>query len=41
MLKIDLGRQHLWLYVDGALIMDTNIISGNVSKNYTTPLWSI
>ena len=35
--EIDLGRQHLWLYGDGALIMDTNIISGNVSKNYTTP----
>ncbi|MDY4077247.1 MAG: peptidoglycan binding domain-containing protein [Clostridium sp.] len=35
--EIDLGRQHLWLYIDGALIMDTNVISGNVSKNYTTP----
>ncbi|MGM9977784.1 MAG: peptidoglycan binding domain-containing protein [Clostridium sp.] len=35
--EIDLGRQHLWLYIDGSLIMDTNVISGNVSKNYTTP----
>ena len=35
--EIDLGRQHLWLYIDGTLIMDTNVISGNVSKNYTTP----
>ena len=36
-MEIDLGRQHLWLYIDGTLIMDTNVISGNVSKNYTTP----
>ena len=35
--EIDLAKQHLWLYIDGALIMDTNVISGNVSKNYTTP----
>lgn len=35
--EIDLGNQHLWLYVDGALIMDTNIVSGNVSQNNTTP----
>lgn len=35
--EIDLGNQHLYLYIDGALIMDTNIISGNVSKGYTTP----
>lgn len=35
--EIDLGNQHLYLYIDGALIMETNIVSGNVSKGYTTP----
>lgn len=36
--EIDLTSQHLWVYKDGALVEDTDFVSGNVSKGYNTPV---
>lgn len=35
--EINLTAQHLFLYVDGVLIMESDFVSGNVSKSYYTP----
>lgn len=35
--EINLSGQYLWFYKDGKLITSGPIISGNVSKNHTTP----
>lgn len=42
--EINLSKQHIWVYVDGALIVDSGIVSGTTHK-YATPvgvnkLWS-
>ena len=34
---MDLATQHLYFYKDGKVIIDSPFVSGNVSKNYTTP----
>lgn len=35
--EIDLSTQHLWLYVDGELITDTDFVSGKKSCGWDTP----
>jgi hypothetical protein len=35
--EIDMSRQHLWFYKNGKLIANGPIVTGNVSKNHTTP----
>lgn len=35
--EIDLGNQHLYLYVKGELILETDLVSGNVEKGHKTP----
>lgn len=35
--EINLAAQHLFMYVDGKLIVESDFVSGNVSKNYNTP----
>lgn len=35
--EIDLTSQHLWVYVDGELVEDTDFVSGNVSNGNYTP----
>ncbi len=35
--ELDISRQHIWLYVNGELIMDTPCVTGNVSLGYDTP----
>lgn len=35
--EIDLGQQHMYLYENGAMILDAPFVSGNVSKGWTTP----
>lgn len=35
--EVDLGAQHLYLYENGTCIVDTPIVSGNVSQGHTTP----
>ena len=36
-IEVDLATQHLYFYKDGKVIIDSPFVSGNVSKNYTTP----
>lgn len=36
--EINLTAQHLFFYKDGELIVETDFVSGNVSKNYATPV---
>lgn len=36
--EINLTAQHLFFYKDGKLIVDADFVSGNVSKNYSTPV---
>ena len=36
-IEVDLATQHLYFYKDGKVIIDSAFVSGNVSKNYTTP----
>ena len=35
--EINLTAQHLFLYVDGALVLETDFVSGNISKGHITP----
>lgn len=35
--EINLTAQHLFLYVDGALVMESDFVSGNLAKSYFTP----
>ena len=35
--EINLTAQHLFLYKDGVLVTESDFVSGNVSKGYTTP----
>lgn len=35
--EIDLTNQHVYMYKDGTLAWDAPCVTGNVSKNYTTP----
>ncbi len=37
-IEIDLGRQHMWLYREGKLIVDTDIVSGNPTQGNATPM---
>lgn len=35
--EIDLGNQHLYLYVEGELILESDFVSGNASRGWNTP----
>jgi lipoprotein-anchoring transpeptidase ErfK/SrfK len=35
--EIDLSRQHLWIYKDGALVFETDIVSGSMDEAHYTP----
>jgi hypothetical protein len=35
--EVDLTEQHLYLFVDGAVIMDTDIVTGDESRGWSTP----
>ncbi|HJC57457.1 MAG TPA: L,D-transpeptidase/peptidoglycan binding protein [Candidatus Eisenbergiella intestinipullorum] len=35
--EIDLGKQHLYLYIDGKRILESDLVSGNLSRGYATP----
>lgn len=36
-IEIDISSQHLWLYVDGILKLESDFVSGNESKGHGTP----
>jgi len=35
--EIDLAKQHLYLYIDGVIVHECDLVSGNVSTGNTTP----
>ena len=35
--EADLGHQHLYLYQDGEIVLESDFVSGNVSRGNTTP----
>jgi lipoprotein-anchoring transpeptidase ErfK/SrfK len=35
--EINLGRQHLWFYKNGSLVVEGDVVTGNVSNNMGTP----
>lgn len=35
--EIDLSKQHLWYYRNGSLIVQGDVVTGNVSSNHATP----
>lgn len=35
--EIDLGKQHLYLYVDGSIVLESDFVSGNASRGWNTP----
>lgn len=35
--EIDLGKQHLYLYVDKKMILESDFVSGNASRGWNTP----
>lgn len=35
--EIDMTKQHLWFYKNGSLVVQGDVVTGNVSLNYTTP----
>ncbi|RVU54322.1 L,D-transpeptidase family protein [Anaerosphaera multitolerans] len=37
-IEVDLGRQHLWLYKEGELVLETDFVSGNPNRENGTPL---
>lgn len=36
-IEIDIARQHIWFYKNGELILETDCVTGNVSKGWDTP----
>jgi hypothetical protein len=36
--EVNLSAQHLYFYKDGKLVLDSDFVSGNVSKNWGTPV---
>lgn len=42
--EISISAQHMWVYKDGYLMVDTDVVTGNRSKKYDTPsggVWAI
>lgn len=37
-IEIDLTRQHMWFYKDGKLLLDTDVVTGDVSKKVETQI---
>jgi hypothetical protein len=36
-IEVDMGAQHMWFYKNGSLVIDTDVVTGNISRNYGTP----
>ncbi len=36
-IEVSLKKQKLWVFIDGELAMDSDIVTGNLSRNYGTP----
>lgn len=35
--EVDMTKQHLWFYKNGSLVVDGDVVTGNVSNNNSTP----
>ena len=36
-IEVDMGAQHMWFYKNGRLVIDTDVVTGNMSRGYGTP----
>ncbi len=36
-IEVDMGAQHMWCYKNGTLVVDTDVVTGNISRGYNTP----
>ena len=36
-IEVDMGAQHMWFYKNGQLVVDTDVVTGNMSRGYGTP----
>lgn len=36
-IEIDYTKQHLWYYEDGKLVTETDVVTGNISRDYGSP----
>lgn len=36
-IEVDMGEQHMYYYNDGRLVLDTPVVTGNMSKGWDTP----
>lgn len=36
-LEVDLTAQHMWYYVDGQVVLETDVVTGNPNTGYATP----
>lgn len=36
-IEVDMGNQHMYYYVDGELVIDTPVVTGNTSRKWGTP----
>lgn len=36
-IEVDMGNQHMYYYVDGEIIIDTPVVTGNASRGWDTP----
>ena len=36
-IEVDMGNQHMYYYVDGELVIDTPVVTGNTSRKWSTP----
>lgn len=36
-IEVDMGSQHMYYYVDGELVIDTPVVTGNISRRWGTP----
>lgn len=36
-IEVDMGKQHLYFYLDGKLTLDADIVTGNMAKRWGTP----
>ena len=36
-IEIDITAQHMWFYKEGKLVVETDVVTGNMSRGYNTP----
>jgi lipoprotein-anchoring transpeptidase ErfK/SrfK len=36
--EVDMTKQHVWFYKNGSLVVDGDVVTGNISENHATPV---